>query len=578
MKMEVDSQAGAAAPSLDHAEGSSAWATARRIALSLTPLWLASVLAVPTLVWIARDRSIWPWDPSWYGQVSIDLWSTLRLTPSEWPTLLAHAFAAKPPAIAWFGEFFVPFGHKLGSIEKALLVSVVCCEVVVLVLIWVAARRLARGAWPPALVALLLTAAAPLFISMGHEYFVEPIQSVAVAWALLTMVSASRWGPGLTLANGVGAAAFGLLTKLSTPVYMAAPLGVALFLAFRAGRKARNGPSLSERKLVGAWVLAVLLSVGAAAWYQVNFDAARAHLDAASQPGLYGVNEPFFASLHQWFDRLWDVAFLPHVWIVAAVALVAGWAWAAVSGSLDRTFARLEPVLEVAACLFTIALVLVLFARHPNNEVRYLLPLLPSVALVVVGLSAPLQRRASALVGVAAATFGAAFVLGNLQALGAISGPKLTYVRLPTPAQPSFAHELRDIVRTTCTAQSAFKINMVGGEFPWLNANTLSMIADEEFGLIGRKCYYTSLGYAEQDPAKAWQRVQDFKPPYYIVLDYGNGSNRLPADILRTATLDDAFNRVNRAVYRRVRSSAQFAIVPRSRDAGVIVWRNRALR
>ena len=47
----------------------------------LVPVLVAVVLVLPSVVWIAIDRSIWPWDPSWYGEVSIDLWATLRTDP-----------------------------------------------------------------------------------------------------------------------------------------------------------------------------------------------------------------------------------------------------------------------------------------------------------------------------------------------------------------------------------------------------------------------------------------------------------------------------------------------------------------
>ena len=46
----------------------------RRIA----PALFAAALVAPSVVWISLDRSIWPWDPAWYGEVSVDLWATLR--------------------------------------------------------------------------------------------------------------------------------------------------------------------------------------------------------------------------------------------------------------------------------------------------------------------------------------------------------------------------------------------------------------------------------------------------------------------------------------------------------------------
>jgi hypothetical protein len=112
---------------------------------------------------------------------------------------------------------------------------------------------------------------------------------------------------------------------------------------------------------------------------------------------------------------------------------------------------------------------------------------------------------------------------------------------------------------------------MVGADYPWFNFNTLDMIAAERFELDGRTCYYTSLGYAEADPGVAWQRVQQFAPPYYISIDYGNRSNPLPEADRDTIRADDPFNRVNLAVYERARTEGRFRAVSGSRRNGFVV-------
>src|SRR5207253_1842232 len=79
----------------------------------------------PSIVWAFLDRSIWPWDPAWYGEVSADLWATLRTDAGNWGTAMAHAFGAKPPAVAWLGQFFIPLGGALGGDSTVLLLSIV---------------------------------------------------------------------------------------------------------------------------------------------------------------------------------------------------------------------------------------------------------------------------------------------------------------------------------------------------------------------------------------------------------------------------------------------------------------------
>jgi hypothetical protein len=112
---------------------------------------------------------------------------------------------------------------------------------------------------------------------------------------------------------------------------------------------------------------------------------------------------------------------------------------------------------------------------------------------------------------------------------------------------------------------------MVGVAYPWLNANTLEMLAAERFAESGRYCYYTSLGYASSDPSADWRRVLDFRPPYYISLDYGNRTNPPPAELEQAIATPDPFNRTNVAVFRRVRSSGDYEVLDGTRRAGTVV-------
>jgi hypothetical protein len=97
------------------------------------------------------------------------------------------------------------------------------------------------------------------------------------------------------------------------------------------------------------------------------------------------------------------------------------------------------------------------------------------------------------------------------------------------------------------------------------------MLAAERFAESGRYCYYTALGYASTDPDAAWRRVVEFKPPFYIAVDYGNPKNPLPVTEAKTIVATDAFNKVNVNVFRRAITSGRFRVAPRSRDTGIVV-------
>src|SRR5207245_1537567 len=118
---------------------------------------------------------------------------------------------------AWLGQFFVPLGSIVGRDSVALLLSVVACQVASLGLVYAALRSLADDA--AAFLGTLLVGASPLFVAMSHEYFAEPIQTLAVAWLLFILAGADHRRAALTIAQLPGVLAMGMLAKLSSPLY-----------------------------------------------------------------------------------------------------------------------------------------------------------------------------------------------------------------------------------------------------------------------------------------------------------------------------------------------------------------------
>jgi 4-amino-4-deoxy-L-arabinose transferase-like glycosyltransferase len=554
----------------DPRRGAAGTKTAVGVARRWLPLWLPVALVIPSLVWIALDHSIWPWDPAWYGTVSVDLWATLRTDPVHWPGLMADAFGAKPPAVAWLGQLFVPLGEVLGDDARALLLSIVLCQAASLSLVYLAVRRL--DGVPAAVLATLLVGASPLFVRLSHEYFAEPIQTVSVAWLLLILAGAAYSPPALTLAQLPGALALGMLAKLSSPAYMA-PLAVGAVVLILLHR--RTVPQLRRTRewaaVVVAGAISLLLVLGALAWYRVNVDAALEHArNASADTGLYGVDRGFVRQFPDWFERLGDVAFIRFGWIVAGGLAILGLALA-VAGS-PRMRLRDPRLVTCAACGAAAILVLASLASQSNQEIRYLLPLVPLVA-VPVALAVAVSRRRT-LVTVAGAVIVAQFAVVTLQSFGHAPGALRSSYAVDAPVRDTrLARALDSVVTQTCTDAEVGRISMVGADYPWLNHNTLTFLAHRRFSESGRRCNYTALGYAEQDPGAAWERVRETDPPFYVGIDYGNPRNPLPATQAAAVAQDDAFNRVNVAVLDRVRRSPRFELVPGSRSTGLVIFR-----
>ena len=87
-----------------------------------------ALLLAPSLIWIHRDHSVWPWDQAWYGQVCADLWFWLGHSPARWIATMGNGLDKKAPGISWFGKLFVPLGAVSGTIEAALLFSILLTQ------------------------------------------------------------------------------------------------------------------------------------------------------------------------------------------------------------------------------------------------------------------------------------------------------------------------------------------------------------------------------------------------------------------------------------------------------------------
>lgn len=532
---------------------------------------MGTLLLVPSFIWIVFDDSVWPWDPAWYGEVSINLWATLRLHPEDWPSLMANAFGSKPPAVAWLGQFFVPFGYRAGNVELALLVSVVLCQIASVALVYAAVRRLTNRL-APALGAAVLLAGAPLFTALSHDYLADPITTTSVCWVLFVMASAREWRFSVVLAQLTASVALGVLSKLSAPLFMAAPVAAALLIAWQSRERRRDlRPALRDPLLIASVLAAAALSVGAVGWYRNNLTLALEHARTVDST-LWGQRFPYTTQLEFWLGAIVDATFLPYFGLAFAAVIAVGIALLVRRGAV-RLATPSADVLCLLACVATTAAVALVVSRQVARETRYILPLVAIIAFasgIVVG-----RLRQPVLEAVAVALVSLQFAASTAQSFGA-GLDSLAYARIRAPTDDRFRGTLDRIVSSTCTPAANNRISVVGVDYPWLNANTLALLADEEFALWDVACHYTPLGLAEQSPERAFQRLLSLRPPYFIGLDYGNPRNPLPRAKSDAIAAGDPFNSVNRAVHRRVLESRLFEIVPNSRRNGIVIFRARS--
>jgi hypothetical protein len=528
---------------------------------SIAAALFCAIALIPSLLWAVRDRRVWPWDQAWYGEVSVDLWYLFTHAPRQWLGMMATALSMKPPGAAWMGQFFVPLRHAFGSVEAALLFSILLTQLAVLLLIYRISVDVAPDSRGIGFIAVAAAAGAQAFIGLSHQYLVEPLQCLAIAWTILIALRCNQWPRARTLIHLASSALLGMMAKASTPVYSLVPIGFIVMTLIRSRQpwdfraEWRRWPS---RALIYGFLVSGAFG---SLWYGINYAAVLQHVRDASSGEIaldYGFRAPAAQKYLLWL-RLLEQAFLePYLaWMLGFLVLAAGGAVLIVR----VPFSRLRrPLLIVALSVAQIALVLFAFALNDALETRYLYALLPYVAIVITVLcSAARYRAVQALVVVVCL---AQWVTVNRASLA--PAPVLTnqFPWLnPIVTDATSQRELSEVVRRT----SIFRgYNIVGVEEPWLNANSAAFFAAKNRLDTGVRSYYTSLGYAEKDTAAALKRIEAFSTRFVITLD----------EPFQSAP--DFLNLVTLPVLRELKQDERFTRVPFPNGKGIVIFERQS--
>jgi tetratricopeptide (TPR) repeat protein len=507
---------------------------------------LACAAVLPNLIWISLDRAAWPWDQAWYGKHSVELFFTLAYSPSQWLPAMLNLLGRMAPGIAWIGQFFVPVGLAVGSIDTGLLFSIVLAQVMALLLTVTAVWDLSDRTFGAAITALVVMASAPLFIALSHYYLAEMMQTTAVAWFVLIMARAPAWSRLRTGSQLVLATSFAMLAKVSSPLYCFAPGLVALYYFVRS-----NSRDTSQGRPVATLALSILVAAATVAWYYQNFRTVVAHVSmsaSGSVAELYGKQEPFLLSLKYWLSALQVGFFSRPTAILAAGSLVL-----AVGTSIAWPRIRAGRfALATALAALEIAVVLGVFSWHANRDNRYLLPLLPYVVLILSWAVYRLDRWFVTFAIVTAFWFQWGYL--HAQSLGLRDGGAGAAPWLVPITSDTRHRALLDalVARTCADPGSGLSWNAVGVQLPWLNAPGVSYAAAKALApRYALNCDFAAIGYYDSDAERAWSQLMSIRIAYYIAVD----STVFPT---QSTSLDSTLNQLNAPTLKRIESSGLF--------------------
>jgi hypothetical protein len=529
------------------------------------------VLIIPSLIWVVLDKAVWEWDPADYGKNAIELSDTLIHFPSRWVWQMLATPSEAAPGILWFGQFFVPLGRVVGSIDAGLLLSIWVVQGVSLLLIHRCLLQLSDRNQVVAFLGCAVIASAPLFVGISQQFYVEPLQLLAVAWFVLILSAATRWSPAMTLGQLLAAVPLALLAKVTSPMYCLVPGLVALWCVGKGWRSIGDRHEWSRLSVVATIAVAIPLNVATALWYWNNITYVMHHVAVAfSGPvsALFGQRDSFLTTLTFWLQIVQHVFFMQPVALTGAVLFglgVLSYCWGQPRGPRHFTTCCVCSTVQILVTLCA-------FSLSDSRDVRFLLPLLPYVSVTmawsVAQLNVPLVTAVATFMVLAQLT------IVHAQSLGLMSSHLETaYVR-ELNRDPERGLVVDSIVERTCSDDRAAGSrgtywNIIGESRAWLNVNTLRYTAAKRRVLNkGGSCSYSGVGgYFVVDDEAEWERILSLAPHYYIATEpdvYPPLSDKI----------SQAINGVNVPLRKRVETSGLFERQAGPQyDPGVAIFR-----
>jgi hypothetical protein len=483
---------------------------------------MIAILLAPSAIWVLCDQSVWPWDQAVYGEWTLRTWQAKLSGPLGWLSAWVHVSAGRPPLIVWIGQFFVPFRHLTGSFESSMLLSNLAVAAGTLVFIYRLAQEYSATRMET-IVGLIACGGSTFFVGLTHQYLTELLQCFTTVSVMFVACRAERRPVIRTVLFMLIAISLSFAAKASSELFVLPFLVYAILVVMVTSRCAR--PPAGKRDAL-LFIAASATVAAIVTWYMINWQATVAHFIEAttgSEALNYGSPVVLPTKLGYWISVL-AVALSPVTVISAAISvvIVVGIVVAGVRLRKvpvhDLIFLAIENGTLFALFLVaTILLAMLAFSLQINEDGRYVLPLIPMIAILLSWSLSVLRRKmltATILGALAAST-----VFVNSSSFGMNI---LNLTNMPWNWQIQFDHNdalvLSTALRTTCPAENANLINMFIVDYIRLNDHSANFYAEKDFYTTGYRCYYWSFGFSKNDIQSALDRLNALSPPYVITV------------------------------------------------------------
>ena len=350
----------------------------------LSALSVAFILILPSFIWIVLDKGIWRGDPVGYALGSVSLYQKMITDQALW---LRHLFGGyKGPFILWIGQFFVALGSFVGYIDFSLLLVPLIASFVSIVLLFKSFEFLFKSK-SIAVCGCLVVASSPLFNGLSTGFWIEPIQVAITSWFIYAVARPNNWNFYTALSQFIVALSLAMLIKVSSPLYIIAPVAVFWYRVFK------GNPSMKiSRRSFLFLTLSFLFFLPTSIFYLHNLPAILAFAHFASTSSLFGSGA---SKLDLWMQNISNGIFLERAYFLMLILLIVG----IIRTITKKTYRHIGFIFFVS--LFQIGLFFIAWIKSSNVDPRYFLPALPYFASLICWGLAVINNKIVTLLSIA---------------------------------------------------------------------------------------------------------------------------------------------------------------------------------
>jgi len=89
--------------------------------VTLIPILISALLLIPSLIWIARDHRVWPWDQAYYGMLTLKIGHAFHGGPIAWLRAFLEVPDSRAPLLVWLAQITQPLAGAFMGAERALV-------------------------------------------------------------------------------------------------------------------------------------------------------------------------------------------------------------------------------------------------------------------------------------------------------------------------------------------------------------------------------------------------------------------------------------------------------------------------